>query len=171
GLLLGELAEAAEEILRVAAEREAHSAAFHARRLAKRDLVPGLDVLDERLDDPGRRRDRARERRLVLAERELEAPCRGAELVEVGRRGDTRRGSDRVLERERGRLGLLDPVRPLDEPELGEPAAQRVELAPARELARELAHDDDRGHLAHSLAPVGRAPLVVEGGPLARGVL
>ena len=52
GLLLGELAQATEQILRIAAEGEAaETAAFHARRLAERNAVGPLDVGHERVHD------------------------------------------------------------------------------------------------------------------------
>ena len=76
-----------------------------------------------------------------------------ADLVEVGGRGDARRRADRPLERERGRLGLLDPRRLLDHPHLGELRAQLLEVAAAGEIVGELAHRDDRRGVAHVVAP------------------
>src|SRR5205807_8101990 len=61
-LLLRELAQPAQEILRIAAERETESTLRHASRLAERGQVAALDVGDEFLDRSGRRADRRRER-------------------------------------------------------------------------------------------------------------
>src|SRR5207247_2043596 len=53
GLLLRELAQPAQEILRIAAEREpSETAAFHATTLAKRYQVAALNLLDEGIDRP-----------------------------------------------------------------------------------------------------------------------
>src|SRR5581483_7085427 len=171
-LLLGELAQAAEQVLGVAAEREAEAAAsFHAGRLAERQLVPLLHLAHERLDDAGGRRDRRGERRLELAERQLERARRLADRVEVGERRHLRRRPDRPRERERSLAGGLDPRRLLNDRELGEVYAQPVEIAAARELGGELAHDDDRRRVAHRLAPLDRLRLFVEHEPFARLVL
>ena len=74
GLLLGELAQTAEQILGIAAERDAEAATFHAVTLAERQQVAPFDLGDERLDCPGSRRERVREGRGVFPERPLEPP-------------------------------------------------------------------------------------------------
>src|SRR5437762_6977137 len=79
GLLLGELAQAPKQILRIAAEREAEATTFHATKLPERkplperELVPRLDLGDERVDDS-----------------RGGAQLRRGHVVEVGGRGDTR---------------------------------------------------------------------------------
>ncbi len=73
-----------------------------------------------------------------------------------------------MLQREGGSLGLLDPVRTLDEPQLDELGPQVLEVAAARELACKLAHDDDRGCRSHRLATVDGAGFRIEHEPLER---
>ena len=119
-LLLCELTQSAQEILRVAAERESESTFRHATKLAQLDQVAALDVLHELLHGAGRRPDRRRERGRQLAERLLECSGRDTYLVEVGRRGDPRRRADRPLERERSLLRLLDARGLFDHPHLGQ---------------------------------------------------
>ena len=96
GLLLGELAQSAEEILGIAAEREAERTTFH-------DMHPTAAAAGggsrPRRRTPRRHRawarERARERRGVLAERPLEPPRRLADPVEVAGRGDPGRSTER----------------------------------------------------------------------------
>src|SRR5207244_8530016 len=73
GLLLGELAQPAQEILGIASERETSETAFHATTLAEVDQVAAENILGERFDNPGRSAKHIRDSR--------------ANLVEIGRRG------------------------------------------------------------------------------------
>ena len=140
GLLLGELAQAAQQILGIAAEREAEACRLpctHPSAAAAR-AVPR----------PRRRTPRRFPPRSAsaLANGEAWSPsarssaARGrADRVEVGGRGDDGRRADRALERERGLLGLLDPGRLLGEsgPPRAAPAAPRAGRRPrARRQAR-----------------------------------
>ena len=94
------------------------------------ERVPPLDVPRELLDGGRARPQRLGERRRRLAEHPLELPRGEADLVEIRRARDPRLLADRLLERERGGLGRLDPRRILDRPHLGQLAPQRREIPP-----------------------------------------
>jgi Class II Aldolase and Adducin N-terminal domain len=73
-----------------------------------------------------------------------------------------------MFERKRGRLGVLDPVRLLDQAHLRQLRAQLVEIAATRELSRKLAHDDDRGDIPDGGPSGERLCLLVDDQPLER---
>src|SRR5215216_3181183 len=131
------------------------------------ELVTRLDLAQELVRGGGGALHRVRERRAELAEGAFQVDRRCSDGVEVRRRRDARRRADHVLERERGLLRLLDPLRPLREPQLRELRAELLEVAAAGDLARELAQNDDRRRLANGVAPLERTAVVVQRKPLA----
>ena len=160
GLLLGELAQAAQEILGVAAEREPKPPpSMPCDALAqRRQLYRVSTSRDERLVDAPARTRRSRSRTATRARR---ARARGAASPRRSRRG-TRARRPAAARRSPARARARPPRPPRSprgcsiEPQLGQLRAQLVEVAAAGELAGELAHDDDRGDLAHGRAPVDR---------------
>ena len=76
--------------------------------------------------------------------------------------------AERSLERERGCLRLVDPLRLLGQPHGDEVGAEVFELAPARRFLRELAERGDRDRSADEQPIVDRPRLIVEREPLAR---
>src|SRR2546429_501257 len=81
-------------------------------------------------------------------ERDYEPGRRTADAVEMAGRGEARRRADRVLERERRVLGLLDPLGVLGQPEADELRAELVQPPAAGQLLGDLAHGRDRDDVA-----------------------
>ena len=147
GLLLGELAQRPEEVLRVAAAEgeEAATAAFHdsivgaghARPYDEGQPVAGLDLALQLADGALRRLHRGGEGRGPgRVELALEPPRRGADLVQPHGRRELRRVAEDVLERAGGLLRQLDPVGRVRAPQLLEPrrSACRGRRLPPRRL-------------------------------------
>src|ERR1700759_1334596 len=96
--------------------------------LPERCRIPPGDFADERLDGGRGRRERVGERRRVVAERALELARGSADAVEIVRRGELRRRAEHALELQCGGLGLLDALRLLRHPQLGELPAELLEV-------------------------------------------
>src|SRR5581483_3297861 len=114
-------------------------------RLPKRNLVSAEHFALQLAGDRGRCLHRLRERRhRPLSECLLEPSGRQADLVQVRRAGQPRRPCHRLVELERGALGLVDSVRVLALAKIGELGPELVELAAAGDLFGQLAERGDR---------------------------
>ena len=141
GLLLGEFAQAAQEILGVAAEREASESTFHPSKLAQVDEVAALDLAANASTAPVPARSASENGERQLAERPFErsvAAPTSSRYAGVASRGGA---ADGLFERERGSLRLLDPWRLFDHPHLDELRAQLLQVAPPASSA-------DSSHIA-----------------------
>ena len=162
GLLLGELAQAAHELLGVAAERESEAAArLPWRPQAERSLVAPLDLAASSSTAAERLLHRRRERRArVVAERLLEPPRRGAEPVEV-RRSTRAAAPARASPRARARPPR--PPRSPPAPRVSRSSASRARSSsrspPPARLLRELAER------RRSTRPRARARRLATGAP------
>jgi demethylmenaquinone methyltransferase / 2-methoxy-6-polyprenyl-1,4-benzoquinol methylase len=79
--------------------------------------------------------------------------------IEIGDARDARWGEHRLLELADGSLGLIDSLRVVRRPQLGQPRAELGEVASARALLRELAESGDRDGIPHERS-VGDQPSV-----------
>ena len=161
GLLGRELLDPAQELLGVAAEREAEAATFHASRLPELDAIGGFDLALERVHDLAGPLHRRGERRALdgAAERDLEPARGGPDLVQACGRGQDGRRPEDALELERSLLGVVDSLRVLGQPKRSELGAKLVEVAAGGCLAGELAEGQDRDRVTH--APALRDRLTV----------
>jgi demethylmenaquinone methyltransferase / 2-methoxy-6-polyprenyl-1,4-benzoquinol methylase len=127
-----------------------------------------LDLAHEFVNRAGCGPDGLRERRRDLAERAFQRHRGGADRIEERRGRNPRRRADRSLELERSLFRLFDPGRLLDHPDLRELRAQCLEISPTGELARQLAHRNDRRNVTDVLAAIDGLRGVVDEQPGAR---
>src|SRR3954452_2481126 len=133
------------------------------RSLGEGSLVTPLDLRGQLLDGGHRLLERrGKGRCAVLAERFLQPAGSNAELVEIRRRREARLLLQRLLEGERGCLGLVDALPCLAFTQSGERGAKLREAAAPRCLLGDLAERGERGCVAQGAAALDRRPEVIE---------
>src|SRR5437667_9032348 len=119
---------------------------FRASR--QRKLVLRFDVLGKLFDRGERLLHCGGERRGAgVTERPLQASRCGADLVEVSRRGNAWRRSERALEIEGRCLGLVDARWVFRQPQSGQLLSKLLEVASADLFLRDFAQGSDRHRL------------------------